>query len=108
MAQAVAELLVNAVEALPDAGGRVGLRAWESEGFLRIEVSDDGRGIPESEQAYVLDPFYTTKPVGIGMGLTRAARIVQEHGGTLTLASDPGHGARVEMILPLNPDGLPL
>ncbi|MCM0755182.1 DUF3369 domain-containing protein [Desulfovibrio aminophilus] len=107
-AQAVAELLVNAVEALPDAGGRVGLRAWESEGFLRIEVSDDGRGIPEAEQAYVLDPFYTTKPVGVGMGLTRAARIAQEHGGTLTLASDPAHGTRAEIVLPLNPDGLPL
>ena len=76
------------------------LAAREDEGGSVISVTDDGHGIPESEQQYVLDPFYTTKAVGVGMGLTKANRVMQEHGGTLEVESAPGLGTTVSLRLP--------
>jgi methyl-accepting chemotaxis protein len=100
MAMSMREIVVNAVEALPEEGGTVCLEAKRSETGSVIIVTDDGHGIPEAELQYVLDPFYTTKAVGVGMGLTKALRAVQEHGGTLEVQSAPGHGTTVFLRLP--------
>ena len=101
MIQALLEVLTNAMEALEGARGDIRLVGEPSGDFLRLTVTDNGRGIPESELAYILDPFYSTKAVGIGMGLVKASRIIQEHGGTLAVTSAPGAGTTVEMLLPL-------
>ncbi|MFP5223724.1 MAG: cache domain-containing protein [Acidobacteriota bacterium] len=102
---ALRELVANAVEALPAQGGVIRLAArrhpgQDGGGAMEIAVTDTGRGIPEGELQYVLDPFYSTKPVGVGMGLTKANRIVQEHGGSITVESAEGKGTTVRLLLP--------
>jgi len=103
--QALCEAVANSVEALPAEGGVIRLEARVRVGqdgseAVEIAVSDNGCGIPEDELQYVLDPFYSTKPVGVGMGLTKANRIVQEHGGSITVESAEGKGTTIRMLLP--------
>jgi len=103
--QALCEAVANSVEALPAEGGSIKLAASERTGKdgsqdVEIAVSDNGCGIPEDELQYVLDPFYSTKPVGVGMGLTKANRILQEHGGSITVESAVGQGTTIRMLLP--------
>ena len=97
--QALCETLTNSIEAFNGEKGAIALRVSRVNRSLRIEISDDGRGIPEEELAYVLDPFYTTKTVGVGMGLAKASRIAQEHYGNLAIRSKPGQGATVELTI---------
>ncbi|GFK93402.1 Methyl-accepting chemotaxis protein 4 [Fundidesulfovibrio magnetotacticus] len=100
LAMAVREVTVNAVEALVPAGGRVSLSARHGTDGFDLAVADTGRGMGPEEMEYVLDPFYSTKSVGVGMGLTKANRALQEHGGRIVIESQPGAGAVVRMILP--------
>lgn len=108
---ALRELVANAVESLPDQGGVIRVAArWhpgqDGGGALEIVVTDTGRGIPEGELQYVLDPFYSTKPVGVGMGLTKANRIVQEHGGNIIVESVEGKGTTVRLFIPERSPGI--
>ncbi len=103
LGQALVEVLKNAVESFDLPEGEIHLTAEPQEERLAIRVRDNGRGIPAGELAFVLDPFYTTKAVGIGMGLSLADRIIQEHNGSLFIASEPGGGTTVEITLPLAP-----
>lgn len=100
LAMAVREVVANAVEALPEQGGRVSLVAGKNDGGSFIAVTDNGRGIPAEEQPFLLDPFYTTKSVGVGMGLTKARRAMEEHGGTIAISSSPGGGTTVTLTMP--------
>jgi len=70
------------------------------EGVL-VEVADDGCGIPRENMGRVFDPFFTTKPKGVGMGLAIARKIVQAHGGEITLESQEGKGSLVKVWLPV-------
>lgn len=99
---AVRELALNAVEALPASGGGVRLCVRRAAAGVGVEfaVSDTGRGIPAGEIGFVADPFYSTKPVGVGMGLTKAARVAQEHGGRLVIESRQGEGTTAFLTLP--------
>jgi signal transduction histidine kinase len=67
---------------------------------LTIEFEDTGTGIAADELPRVGQPFYTTKQGGTGLGLTIASRIIERHGGTLTLDSAPGRGTTVRVGLP--------
>jgi two-component system sensor histidine kinase HydH len=69
---------------------------------LRIEVADNGCGIPAEHLHQVFDPFFTTKKrgQGTGLGLTVAAQIVRNHGGQIDLESEPGRGTRVLLRWP--------
>jgi len=100
LAMAVREAAVNAVEALEGGEGRIRLEARQTGEGTEIAVTDNGHGISGDDLQYLLDPFYTTKSVGVGMGLTKANRAVQEHGGTLRFISDPGAGTTVVFTLP--------
>jgi signal transduction histidine kinase len=66
-----------------------------------IRVSDNGPGFPESIQDDLFEPFFTTKEEGTGLGLTIAARIIEEHGGKLELGSREGEGAISTISLPV-------
>jgi signal transduction histidine kinase len=93
-------LLDNAIDAAP--GGRIRVSAEELGDRVRVEVADDGAGIPPDVQTHVFDPFFTTKPVGqgTGIGLDVAWRIVvTNHGGQLSVRSEPGN-TRFEVVLP--------
>ncbi len=99
--QVLMNLLLNAVDAMPD-GGRVMVAARSESGRVRIEVSDTGCGIPPEHLDRIYDPFFTTKPrgQGTGLGLSVSYGIVKEHSGTLSAESSPGEGSRFVVSLP--------
>jgi signal transduction histidine kinase len=101
-------LLDNAIDAVPQRG-RISVRTWaektgagsnESNTELCISVTDNGTGIPLESQPQIFDPFYTTKPAGVGtgIGLGIVQRIVEQYAGTIRFASEPG---RTEFVVRL-------
>lgn len=98
--QVFLNLLMNALQILPD-GGRVGLHSARIDGrSLLIEVADNGHGIPPEARPRVFDPFYTTREGGIGLGLTVTRQIVEAHGGEISVASSEWGGACFRVMLP--------
>jgi len=69
---------------------------------VRIVVSDQGHGIPAQNQESIFNPFFTTKPQGVGLGLPIVAKIIDEHEGRIEVFSEEGKGTRLEIILPDN------
>jgi len=95
----------NAVDASLD-GAEVVVKSSEvttPQPGVRIDVIDTGTGIPEAHLPGIFDPFFTSKPAGkgTGLGLPIAKRIMEEHGGKLTVESQVGQGTRVSLLLPL-------
>jgi signal transduction histidine kinase len=102
--QIVVNLLTNALEALPDRrhGVTVTTAVDPAARAVRLEVRDDGVGIPPEHLARVCDPFFTTKEAsgGTGLGLAITASLVRLHGGRLSLASTPGQGTSAQVTFP--------
>ncbi len=95
-------LAANAFEAMAE-GGRLSVRQRRvDDGRVFIEFEDTGSGIEAADLPQVGQPFYTTKQGGTGLGLTIASRIVERHGGTLTLESALGRGTTVRVGLPVD------
>ncbi|MBS3734332.1 MAG: two-component sensor histidine kinase [Phycisphaerae bacterium] len=99
--QALLNLMINAVQAMSD-GGELILRLTAHRQQADLEVIDTGSGIPDDVRDAIFDVYYSTKPRGTGLGLPTTRRIVQEHGGTLTLDSAAGTGTRFNIHLPLD------
>jgi signal transduction histidine kinase len=101
--QVFLNLLKNAAEALEGRGGTVSVTGRREGGFVVIEVSDDGPGIPAADLERIFEPFYSTKSAGrgTGLGLSISRRIVEEHGGTIEARSEPGAGSTFRVALPL-------
>lgn len=91
------ELLVNSLEALSVSGGAVTVTGRRTETGYVLTVEDDGPGIAPENLPYVHDPFFTTKAVGVGMGLAMAVRAAEEHEGVLRMESRPGLHTRAIM-----------
>jgi len=101
--QVLLNLIVNALEAIDEHAEQRIVRAYcqrTIEQRIRIMVSDSGAGLPVGAEDLVFDPFYTTKPEGMGMGLSIAKSIVETHGGTIRARNVQGSGAVVEFWLP--------
>jgi PAS domain S-box-containing protein len=102
--QVIMNLLSNAIDACPR-GGKVTVKTRPDEDgqSVRIEVGDTGPGIPPEIRDRIFDPFFTTKPVGqgTGLGLSISYGIVQDHGGSIELASEAGQGSTFTVHLPL-------
>jgi signal transduction histidine kinase len=103
--EVLVNLVVNACEAMKK-GGKISI--YEDETFERpkgklveIRVIDNGPGIPGNIADKVLQPFFTTKEEGTGLGLSIASRIIEEHGGKLSLASKEGIGTTFTISLPI-------
>lgn len=103
--EVLVNLMANACEAMGK-NGRIDI--GEEEDFLagvgrvvRIRLQDTGPGIPKTLHDKIFQPFFSTKEEGTGLGLSIAARIVEEHGGSLQVESQPGQGACFILILPL-------
>ncbi len=95
-------IMANAVDAMPG-GGALRIDAQTEDQHLRIIFADTGMGIPEENLNQVLNPFFTTKERGYGLGLAITKRIIEtDHQGKLYLESQQGRGTTVEVWLPLN------
>lgn len=92
-------LLLNAAQAI-DRHGRIAVSIAETEAACTIAVCDTGPGIPEELRERIFEPFFTTKHRGTGLGLPTARRIIDAHGGTITIACPADEGTRVEVTLP--------
>jgi len=97
-------LIENALDAIPE--GRKGLIRIETgidieEGILWIKVKDNGTGVPPEELDKVMDPFYTTRPYRIGLGLTLVYQHIRDMGGRVDLESEEGKGTTVSITLPM-------
>jgi signal transduction histidine kinase len=103
LVQAVTNLCRNAIEALAASlpPRRVTVRCAAADGSAVIEVCDNGPGIPPGEPSRLFEPFATTKSAGTGLGLPIARRIVEAHGGRLTVESTPGAYTVFRVELPL-------
>lgn len=100
--QALANLISNAIDAI-DGTGSIWIAFRQEEREYVLVVSDTGHGIPEEIRERVVEPFFTTKPVGqgTGLGLSITYSIVRKHGGTLELDDREGGGAKITMRVPL-------
>lgn len=100
MEQVFLNICLNAVEAMPS-GGELRVTAKSAgPSDVRLEFHDTGAGIPEEDLPRVLQPFYTTRKDGSGLGLAMAHQIVATHGGELWIESVPGEGTSVFIRLP--------
>jgi signal transduction histidine kinase len=112
--QVVQNLVINAIQAMPvPADGRVNLTAYNltvqpgeiaelaEGGYLRIDVADNGAGIPPDVLPRIFDPFFTTKKSGTGLGLATVDSIVRRHGGRIGVQSTLGVGTVFSVFLPV-------
>ncbi|NDV22250.1 nitrogen regulation protein NR(II) [Desulfovibrio sp. JC022] len=96
--QCLINLVKNSMEAMPD-GGRLKISSGISEGHVWLEVRDSGPGISDDLRTHVFDPFYSSKVYGNGLGLPMVKKIMEEFGGDVELASRPGKGTSVALLL---------
>jgi two-component system sensor histidine kinase HydH len=97
--QALWNLCLNAVQAMPE-GGELRVTMVAVGGRLLVRVSDTGEGIAAADLGHIFEPFFSTKPDGSGIGLALVHRIVQDHGGEIDVQSRPGLGATFSLTLP--------
>lgn len=104
--QVLDNLISNAIKYSPD-GGSVAVRAWIQEGVVLCEVQDTGMGMDDAEQAEAFTKFFRAGAVrrsaipGVGLGLLITKTILESHGGSIELHSEPGVGTRVRFTLPV-------
>lgn len=98
--QVFMNLLTNAAQAIPQRG-TIRIKTWEEAGFVKIAISDTGRGILPEHLSKIFDPGFTTKGVGLGtgLGLSITYKIIQEHGGTIEVESSTA-GTTFTILLP--------
>ena len=97
---AVLNLLLNGYEAM-SAGGTLLVRTRRDGSMARIEVVDSGVGIKQDQMENIFNPFFTTKPDGVGLGLAMVSKFVDSHGGKVSVSSKAGQGATFRILLPL-------
>lgn len=109
--QAFLNIIINAIQALDGAGVlkiRTALKEkiGSAESFIKVEIEDNGRGIPMDSLVKIFDPFFTTKEVGqgTGLGLSIVYDIITQHRGTIDVVSKPGQGTIFTIELPLEPN----
>ena len=103
LTEAFQELLLNAVQSMPPGGGRILLTTESAGDTLTVEIKDTGQGIALENLGKVTEPFFTTRNVGVGLGLTVVAKILDWHSGRLTIDSKLGQGSTVTVQLQVRP-----
>ncbi|HSE17213.1 MAG TPA: ATP-binding protein [Pyrinomonadaceae bacterium] len=105
MRGALMNLMLNAIEAMRE-GGTLSITIAHTGGSLRLEIADTGPGIGEEESKKIFEPFYTTKEQGLGLGMPYARKIIEQHGGTISLNSRAGDGTTISITLPAAQKGV--
>jgi two-component system sensor histidine kinase HydH len=98
MRQVLTNLLDNAVQASPDAAVQASVRARD--GRLEYRVRDRGDGISADDRERIFEPFFTRRTRGTGLGLAIARRLVEAHGGTISVANHAEGGAEFRVVIP--------
>ena len=115
MSQAINNLIINAVQAMPE-GGIINIKAenvligadskehlsLKDGEYVKVSIKDAGSGIPEDIIQKIFDPYFTTKKKGSGLGLTTTFSIIRKHQGHLTVESIPGSFTEFHMYLPIS------
>jgi signal transduction histidine kinase len=99
----ISNIVQNAADAMAD-GGNLRVSTWRNGEFAEIVVSDTGPGIPPEQMENIFNPFFTTKPRGVGLGLALVSKFIDGHGGKITVSSSPGEGATFRIQLPFGID----
>ncbi|MHB8111675.1 MAG: sensor histidine kinase [Syntrophorhabdaceae bacterium] len=99
MRLAVINLIVNAIQSIKDSG-QIDIDCGNEDGMSYLSVSDNGEGIPKGELDKIFEPYYSTKKLGIGLGLAITKRFVEEHSGIISAVSEPGKGTKMTIRLP--------
>jgi two-component system, NtrC family, sensor histidine kinase HydH len=99
--QAVLNLMINALEAMPN-GGTLAVRAVQADERLVVEVSDTGAGIPPQVRKDLFRPYFSTKSHGTGMGLALTEKLIGQHGGQVGFESTT-QGTTFRITVPLEP-----
>ena len=102
----LSNLVLNAMDAMPN-GGTLTLRTRRDDGKVAIEVCDTGSGLTREECERIFTPYYTSKQHGTGLGLAIVQSVVSDHGGRISVQSEPGKGTTFVIELPSNVDGIP-
>lgn len=100
--QVFLNLFLNSIQAM-EAGGRLAIRLATEGRNVLFTVTDTGCGVSKDDLPRVFDPYFTTKPEGTGLGLALSLKLVEEHGGAMSFASEPDGGATVVVALPFDP-----
>jgi two-component system sensor histidine kinase AtoS len=103
MKQVILNLLLNAIQALPK-GGNLALKGQiaEDDQWIQLSIQDSGVGIPGEDIDKLFDPFFSTKEGGIGLGLSIAHRIIDQHHGKIEVESVAGKGTLFTVWLPIS------
>lgn len=99
--QVILNIVTNAAQAI-EGQGRIVIKTWAEAETVNVSIQDNGKGMPPEVMKRIFDPFFTTKPVGegTGLGLSICWQIMQQHGGRIRVASEPGRGTRFLLVLP--------
>ncbi len=99
--QALLNLVLNAEHAMPS-GGELILTTRREGPWIVLDVIDTGVGMTEEVRARIFDAFFSTRPAGSGLGLPTTRKIVEAHGGTIHVQSEPGKGSQFTVRLPVS------
>ena len=100
MERVFSNLIINAAQASPP-GGVVTVKTRLADTMVEVSVIDRGSGIDPKNLESIFNPFFTTKSEGVGLGLAICSKIVDEHGGKISVESEPGEGSVFRVFLPL-------
>lgn len=106
--QVLLNIILNAIQAMPD-GGELAVRSASCDGGtgVAVEISDTGVGVDEADMDHIFDPFFTTKAQGSGLGLAISYQLVENHGGRIVASRNPERGMTFRVELPRTPASEP-
>jgi len=102
--QALLNLLLNSLEAVPEKTGQITMFSASVNGAVLLGVADNGRGMSEDELESAMEPFFTGRADGTGLGLSVVHKIMRDHGGRVEIDSEKGKGATVTLVFPEQPE----